>query len=74
MIRVGAFVLIFLVGPAMAAKVNVTYCAQAHEIASSRLKWALTRQRDSKVILRFSTRIGAKVSPHSSAIRLPNDS
>jgi hypothetical protein len=45
MIRICAF-LILLVGPAMAAKVNVTYCAQAHETASSRLKWALAHQHD----------------------------
>jgi hypothetical protein len=51
MIRVGAFlIIILLVGPAVAAKVTVTYCAQAHEIASARLKWALARQHDSNVL------------------------
>ena len=50
MIRVGAFlIIILLVGPAVAATVNVAYCAQAHEIALSRLKWALARQHDSNV-------------------------
>src|SRR5260370_2193671 len=47
MIRIGVFlIIILLVGPAVAAKVNVTYCAQAHETASSRLKWALAHQHD----------------------------
>jgi hypothetical protein len=50
MIRIGAFLTILLVGPAMAAKLNVSYCAQAHETASSRLKWALARQHDSNVL------------------------
>ncbi len=39
-----AFLLVFLATPAMAAKVS--YCAQAHDSAEARLKWALERQRD----------------------------
>jgi hypothetical protein len=39
-----AFLLVFSATPVMAAKVS--YCAQAHDSAEARLKWALERQRD----------------------------
>jgi len=39
-----AFLLVFLATPAMDAKVS--YCAQAHDSAAARFKWALERQRD----------------------------
>ena len=39
-----AFLLVFLATSVMAAKVS--YCAQAHDSAAARLKWALERQRN----------------------------
>jgi hypothetical protein len=47
MIRIAAFLLVtflfvFLATPVLAAKVS--YCAQAHDSAEARLKWALERQ------------------------------
>jgi hypothetical protein len=39
-----AFLLVFFATPVMAAKVS--YCAQAHDSAEARLKWALERQRN----------------------------
>jgi hypothetical protein len=43
-----AFLLVFLATPVMAAKVS--YCAQAHDSAGARLKWALESQRDGKTL------------------------
>ena len=37
-----AFLFVFLATPVVAAKVS--YCAQAHDSAEARLKWALERQ------------------------------
>jgi hypothetical protein len=47
MIRIAAFLLVpflfvFLASPVLAAEIN--YCAQAHDSAEARLKWALERQ------------------------------
>ena len=39
-----AFLLAFLATPVIAT--NVSYCAQAHDSAAARLKWALERQRN----------------------------
>jgi hypothetical protein len=43
-----AFLLAFLATPATTAKVS--YCAQAHDSAAARPKWALERQRDGKML------------------------
>jgi hypothetical protein len=49
MIRIAASLVIFLVTPAMAAKVDVTFCTQAHDTAAVHLRWALAQQHDSKL-------------------------
>jgi hypothetical protein len=49
MIRIAALLAIFLVTPAAAAKVDVTFCAQAHDTATVHLRWALALKHDSKL-------------------------
>jgi hypothetical protein len=49
MIRIAALLLISLVTPAMAAKVDVTFCTQAHDTAVVRLRWALAQQHGSEL-------------------------
>jgi hypothetical protein len=53
MIRIAAFLLaaflfVFLATPVLAAKVS--YCAQAHDSAEARLKWALERQGNGETL------------------------
>ena len=53
MIRIAAFLLVaflfvFLPSPVSAAKVS--YCAQAHDSAEARLKWALERQGNGETL------------------------
>lgn len=49
MSRIVTVLVIFLITPAMAAKVDVTFCTQAHDTAEVHLRWALAQQHDSKV-------------------------
>jgi hypothetical protein len=49
MIRIGTFLVVFLVTPATAAKVDIAYCTQVHDAAAARLKWALVHQHDNKL-------------------------
>ena len=49
MIRIAAILIIFLVTPAMAAKVDATFCTQAHDTAVVHLRWALAQQHDSEL-------------------------
>jgi hypothetical protein len=48
-----AFLLVFLATPVMAAKVS--YCAQAHDSAAARLKWARERQRDGETLQKYDS-------------------
>jgi hypothetical protein len=49
MSRITALLMVFFVTPAVAAKVDVTFCTQAHDTAAAHLKWALAQQHDSKL-------------------------
>jgi hypothetical protein len=49
MIRIAEFLVILLITPAMAAKVDVTFCTQAHDTAAVHLRWALAQQHDGKL-------------------------
>jgi hypothetical protein len=51
MIRIAAFLLAVLLLAFLATTVKaakVSYCAQAHDSAATRLKWALERQRNTQ--------------------------
>src|SRR6516162_10662560 len=43
-----AFLFVFLATPVLAAKIS--YCAQAHDSAQARLKWALERQGNGETL------------------------
>ena len=49
MIRITALLASFLITPAMAAKVDGTFCNRAHDTAEVHLRWALAQQHDSKL-------------------------
>jgi hypothetical protein len=49
MVRIAALLAIFVVTPAMAAKVDITFCAQVHDTATAQLRWALAQKHDSKL-------------------------
>jgi len=49
MIRVGALLIALMITPATAGKVDITYCAQAPDVAAVRLKSALAREQNSKL-------------------------
>jgi hypothetical protein len=57
MIRIAALLVIFLVTPAMAAKVDATFCTQAHDTAAVHLRWALAQQNDSELHTDDSCRV-----------------
>jgi hypothetical protein len=48
MIRVGAFLMVLMIAPAMAGKVDNNYCTQAPDIAATHLRSALERQHNSE--------------------------
>jgi hypothetical protein len=53
MIRIAAFLLAALLLASLATPVKaakVSYCAQAHDSAATRLKWALERQREGETL------------------------
>jgi hypothetical protein len=57
MIRIAALLIILVVTPAVAAKVDVTFCTQAHDTAAVHVRWALAQQHDSKLHKEDSCRV-----------------
>ena len=49
MIRVGALLIVLMITPAKAGKVDITYCAQAPDVTAGRLKSAFARAQNSKL-------------------------
>jgi 3-deoxy-D-arabino-heptulosonate 7-phosphate (DAHP) synthase class II len=49
MIRVGALLIVLMITPAKAGKVDITYCAQAPDVTAARLKSAFARAQNSKL-------------------------
>ena len=49
MTRIATLLVIFLVTPAMADRVDGTFCNQAHDTAELHLRWARVQQHDSKL-------------------------
>jgi hypothetical protein len=48
MIRVGAFLMVLMIAPAMAGKVDANYCAQAPDVTAARLRSALALQQNTR--------------------------
>ncbi len=49
MIRVGAFLMVLMITPATAGKVDINYCTQAPDVAAARLRSAFALQQNSKL-------------------------
>jgi hypothetical protein len=75
MIRIAAFLfaallLAFLATPVKAAKVS--YCAQAHDSAATRLKWALERQRNTITLQKDDNCRGYRTEFYQAAVTRQN--
>ena len=75
MIRIAAFLLAalllaFLATPVKAAKVS--YCAQAHDSAAARLKWALERQRNAITLQKDDSCRGYRTEFYEAAVTHQN--
>ena len=75
MYRIAAFLLaalllVFLATPVMAAKVS--YCAQAHDSAAARLKWALERQRNAITLQKDDSCRGYRTEFYEAAVTRQN--